>query len=141
MIVKEQGVRPDGTPRLVLVVEDEWLLRDFVVRALRSAGCDVLEARSAEGAIAYLQAGHRIDVVFTDIQLAGELTGWDVAERSRAARVDVAVIYASGNSVDRSRRVANSLFFEKPYEPDRSRGGVSPTLLNAGMRLTACGFG
>ncbi len=78
---------------------------------------DVLEARSAEGAIAYLQAGHRIDVVFTDIQLAGELTGWDVAERSRAAGVDVAVIYASGNSLDRSRRVANSLFFEKPYEP------------------------
>jgi CheY-like chemotaxis protein len=75
MIAKEQGVRPDCTPRLVLVVEDEWLLRDLVVKALRSAGCDVLEAGTAEVAIAYLQAGHCIDVVFTDIQLAGELTG------------------------------------------------------------------
>jgi hypothetical protein len=65
----------------------------------------------------YLAARFEIHVVFTDIQLAGQLTGWDVAEQFRAVRPEAAVIYASGNSVDRSRRVGGSLFFDKPYVP------------------------
>jgi CheY-like chemotaxis protein len=56
--------------------------------------------------------------VFTDIQLAGALTGWDVAEQFRAADPDVPIIYASGNAADRSRSVSNSIFLNKPYRPD-----------------------
>lgn len=109
-------MRPSGTPRSVLVVEDEWLVRDLIVQNLRAADWQVLQTGTAEDAIAHAQARHSIDVVFTDIQLAGPLTGWDVAEEFRAVRADVPIIYASGNVVDRSRRVPNSLFFEKPYE-------------------------
>jgi CheY-like chemotaxis protein len=109
-------VRPSGTPRSVLVVEDEWLVRDLIVQNLRAADWQVLQTGTAEDAIAHAQARRSIDVVFTDIQLAGPLTGWDVAEEFRAVRADVPIIYASGNVVDRSRRVPNSLFFEKPYE-------------------------
>ena len=55
------------------------------------------EASSAEDAIALMRTGHPdIDVVFTDIQLAGRLCGWDVAEQCRARRADFPVIYASG---------------------------------------------
>ena len=107
---------PTGTPLVVLVVEDEWLMRDAIAQALRSAGWKVLETRSAEDAIAHLEAGQQIDVVFTDIQLAGSLSGWDVAEQFRTARAEMPIIYASGNSLDRSRRVAGSLFFDKPYD-------------------------
>jgi two-component system, OmpR family, response regulator len=109
-------VRPSGTPCSVLVVEDEWLVRDLIVQNHRAADWQVLQTGTAEDAIAHAQARHSIDVVFTDIQLAGPLTGWDVAEEFRAVRADVPIIYASGNVVDRSRRVPNSLFFEKPYE-------------------------
>jgi CheY-like chemotaxis protein len=56
----------------------------------------------------------RIDVVLTDIELAGRISGWDVAEQFRAARADVLIIYTSGNSADRSRRVPDSVFFDKP---------------------------
>jgi len=87
----------NGTSRVILVVEDEWLVRDVVAQALRDAGWQVIEASTAEDAIALMRTGHRhIDVVFTDIQLAGRLCGWDVAEQCRAARADVPVIYASG---------------------------------------------
>ena len=109
-------MRPSGTPRSVLVVEDEWLVRDLIVQKLRAAEWQVLQTGTAEDAIAHARAGRSIDVVFTDVQLAGPLTGWDVAEEFRAVRADVPIIYASGNVVDRSRRVPNSLFFEKPYE-------------------------
>ena len=85
-------------------------------RLIVHAGWQVIEASTAEDAIALTQMGHQhIDVVFTDIQLAGRRCGWDVAEQCRAARPDFPVIYASGNAADRSRRVAGSLFFDKPY--------------------------
>ena len=54
-------------------------------------------------------------MLFTDIQLAGQLSGWDVAEAFRAAKPEMPVIYASGNASDRSRAVDNSQFFSKTY--------------------------
>jgi DNA-binding response OmpR family regulator len=101
---------------VVLLVEDEWLLREELAGALRTAGWDVLEASSGERAVGLRRSGRHIDVILTDIQLGGALSGWDVAEQGRASRVAMQVIYASGNSVDRSRRVQDSLFFEKPYD-------------------------
>jgi CheY-like chemotaxis protein len=106
-----------GKSRVVLIVEDEWALRSLIALELRSAGWYVLQATTAEEAIKCLYGGHRIDVVFTDIQLGGVLSGWDVAEQFRAVRPGVPIIYTSGNSVDRSRSVVGSLFLDKPYLP------------------------
>jgi CheY-like chemotaxis protein len=100
---------------IILVVEDEWLIREDIVQELKARGWEVLEASTGEGAIGLLDARDKVDVLLTDIQLAGYLSGWDVAEAFRAARPQAAVIYASGNSVDQSRAVAQSLFFRKPY--------------------------
>lgn len=116
-VAKDEGVRQTTTPPVVLVVEDEWMLREAIAQELRGAGCEVLEARTAEEAIACVHANGRIDAVFTDIQLGGGLDGWDVAEQVRAVHADVGIIYASGNAADRSRRVADSHFFDKPYDP------------------------
>jgi len=102
---------------VILLVEDDALVRVQIADALRDAGWNVLEAGSGERAVVLLQSGQQIDVVFTDIQLAGSLSGWDVAEQGRTAQAAMPVIYTSGNSVDRSRRVHDSLFFEKPYNP------------------------
>ena len=100
---------------VVLVVEDDWLIREDVVDELRRVGLTVLETATAEGALELLQAGQRIDVLITDIQLAGHLSGWDLAERLRATHPDVGVIYASGNSVERTRQVSDSVFVSKPF--------------------------
>jgi CheY-like chemotaxis protein len=108
-------VRAQQSSRTVLVVEDEWLLRDEVALAFREDGWQVLESGTGEGALALLQAGHQIDVVFTDIKLAGYLSGWDVAEACRAVHPDLPIVYASGDTVDQARKVAKSQFFDKPY--------------------------
>jgi CheY-like chemotaxis protein len=106
----------DGSDTLVaLLVEDEWLVREEIADALRAGGWSVLEAASGENALTYLRTGQHVDVVITDIQLAGELTGWDVAEGFRAARPVIPVIYASGNSHENPRKVQGSVFFNKPY--------------------------
>jgi two-component system, response regulator PdtaR len=105
-----------AAPTLVLVVEDEALLRYAIAQALRDAGFEVVERATAEEAVSYAGAGGRVDVVFTDIQLPGRFNGWDVAEQFRAVNADVTIIYTSGNSANRSRRVTGSLFFDKPYD-------------------------
>ncbi len=92
----------------VLVVEDDWLLRQEIVSELQEAGWIVLEAGTGQGALALLEQGQRFDLLITDIHLAGVLTGWDVAEAARAA--DVPVVYALGNPSIAARRVPGSVF-------------------------------
>jgi CheY-like chemotaxis protein len=105
----------DTAERVILVVEDEWILRDEIAFQFKAAGWKVLEASTGESAIGLLNGDKRIDVLLTDIQLAGELNGWDVAEAFRAARPDIPVIYASGNAAVQSRLVAGGRFFGKPF--------------------------
>jgi CheY-like chemotaxis protein len=100
----------------VLVVEDELLLRLGTAEYLRHCGFTVLEADTADKAIAMCRAGVEPDVLLTDINLNGLGDGWDVAEEFRAAHPDIGIVYTSGNSADRSRRVPGSFFFNKPYE-------------------------
>jgi CheY-like chemotaxis protein len=99
----------------ILVVEDEYLVREGIVGFLQDAGCAVVEAATGERAIDICNSGVRVDVLFTDIQLPGAASGFDVAETFRAARADMPVMYVSGNSGSRERCVAGSLFFQKPY--------------------------
>ena len=104
----------DRPRRVVLVVEDEWLIREEIVTELRAAGWMTLEADSAEAAFEVLLAKIPIDLLVTDINLRGPLTGWDVADAYREERASVPVIYASGTTDDRSRKVDASLFLTKP---------------------------
>ena len=104
--------------RTALVVEDEALVRCDIVQSLQSDGWQVLETASGEMAVDFL-ALHHVDVVFTDIQLAGALSGWEVAEIARKVHPGVHVIYASGNAPDRQRQLEGTVFFDKPYVPDR----------------------
>jgi CheY-like chemotaxis protein len=104
----------------ILVVEDDPMVRLFIVGYLRDQGYFVVEADTGEKAVSLLRVEQEppISVVFTDIQLGGELTGWDVAEAFRRAYPDIRVIYASGRYHDGERRVPDSVFFTKPYIPN-----------------------
>jgi CheY-like chemotaxis protein len=101
---------------VVLVVEDEFLLRCSVTDYLREAGYTVVETASGEDAIAFCKSNMSIDIVFTDISLIGSASGWDVGECYRAGRPDVSLIYTSGKSIDHERRVPGSAFIPKPYQ-------------------------
>jgi CheY-like chemotaxis protein len=102
---------------VVLIAEDEFLVRQDIARYLEECGCLVLEAATTEEAIAICRTGAPVDVLFTDINLNGGGSGWEIAEAFRAAWPGIAIVYTSGNSVDRSRCVPDSKFFGKPYRP------------------------
>jgi CheY-like chemotaxis protein len=103
---------------VVLVVEDEALVRCEVAERLREAGYTVVETASGEEAIAMCKSDVSIDIVLTDIHLIGSANGWDVAECVRADRPNVSVLYTSGKSIDHGRCVPSSAFLAKPYQCD-----------------------
>ena len=108
-----------GTRRgSALVVEDEWLIRMEITDALAEAGWRVTELGSGEAAVELLATNAEFDLLVTDIRLSGVITGWDVAERYRAAHSRIVVIYCSGNKADQSRRVSGSHFLPKPCRID-----------------------
>jgi two-component system, response regulator PdtaR len=98
----------------VLVVEDDWLIRENMVTDLRQEGWAVLEAATGVGALTALHDAQKVDLLITDIGLADAWSGWDVAEAFRIAQPDAPVIYTSGNTANDHRRVSGSIFLSKP---------------------------
>lgn len=104
----------------VLFVEDDPLIREFVVEALRDAGYHVIHASTGEEALAWCQR-HAADVLVTDIRLPGEVDGWQIAERCREHDPDLPVIYATGFSPTTPRPVPGSRLDEAlPSGRDRA---------------------
>jgi two-component system, response regulator PdtaR len=99
---------------VVLIAEDEWLIREEISEAFRRGGWDVLETSSGEACLAVAREERQIDAVVTDVQLGGGVDGWDVADGVRSINPNLAVVYASAGSIERSRMVSDSAFFAKP---------------------------
>ena len=97
-----QNSRSGRDSLIVLVVEDEFLLQLEIVECLQNAGCVVLEAWSANEAIAMCRNGEPVDILVTDIDLRRPGTGWEVAGALRELRPGAGVIYVSGSSLDPS---------------------------------------
>jgi len=101
----------------ILVVEDDPLVRVVTVEALLDAGFDVSVATTGEEALS-LCAERTADVLLTDIQLPGDISGWDIAERCREHDPQLPVIYVTGYSASAARPVSGGLFIPKPFHPD-----------------------
>lgn len=104
---------------IVVVCEDDTLVRMVIVDYLSENGCKILEAASGEDAVGLIDGpDQQLDALFTDIRLGGALNGWDVAEIFRERFPNLRVLYASGFSIDPRRDVQGSEFFSKPYQAD-----------------------
>jgi len=103
----------------ILVVEDETMISDLVAAALGARGFAVYAVPDAEAALRYLQSGSEIDLLFTDINLAGAMDGAALAERARAQRPELPIVYCSGRYSPSAlvRPVPRSMFVRKPYDP------------------------
>lgn len=119
---------PAKARRTVLLVEDDALIRMNTAEVLEEAGFVVVEAGSAEEAMAALQTTP-IDVLVTDINLPGA-PGTELAARARGLRPDVAVVFATGDASTVAKDDRASILI-KPYS-DRtllaSLGGASAPL-------------
>ena len=85
-----------AAPAVVLVVEDEPLLRELAVEFIEDAGFLALEAGDAEEAVALLEARSDIAVVFTDINMPGNMDGLKLAHMVRDRWPTKKIVVASG---------------------------------------------
>ena len=86
----------DGAAISVLVVEDEVLISNLVADVLSASGFVVHEVTTADEALRYIDFGADIDVLFTDINLPGDMDGAELAARARELRPEMPIVYASG---------------------------------------------
>jgi two-component system, response regulator PdtaR len=102
---------------LVLIVEDEFLLRMHAVSLLEEAGFDTLEAGSADEAIALLESRKDIRIVFTDINLPGSMDGLRLAHAIRHRWPPIELLLTSGHTrVGNDDMPDRGLFLGKPYD-------------------------
>ena len=111
--------------RTVLVVEDEAIIRMIAVELLEDAGYHVVEFDNAVDAMAFCRdPKNSLAAVFTDINMPGDLDGFDVAQLVTAIRPSAAVIVTSGRYQSRPADLSPHIrFLPKPW--------TAPGLLNA----------
>jgi CheY-like chemotaxis protein len=103
---------------LILVVEDEFLIRIDSVDMIRDFGFEVIEATDADEAIALLESIAGIKVVFTDIQMPGSMDGLKLAAAVRDRWPPVALLITSGKvRPPRDDMPAGAQFLPTPYSP------------------------
>jgi CheY-like chemotaxis protein len=105
---------------VVLIVEDEFLLRMNAAEMVGDAGFDVVEAGNADEAIVILEARPDIHVVFTDIQMPGSMDGLKLARFVRGRWPPIKIIATSGFvNVGKDELPEGSRFLPKPYRPEQ----------------------
>lgn len=103
---------------VVLVVEDDYLVRLHGASILEEAGFSVLEAGSADEAIALLEVRKDIRIVFTDINMPGSMDGLRLAHAIRNRWPPIELVVTSGQMRIRKEDMPErGLFLGKPYEP------------------------
>jgi CheY-like chemotaxis protein len=96
---------------VVLVVEDEVVLRLMAVAVVESAGFQAIEASNADEAICILESRNDIRIVFTDIDMLGSMDGMKLA-------APLATILTSGHIAPEDVTLPErGVFFPKPYDP------------------------
>ena len=108
---------------VVLIVEDEFLLRMDAADIIAAAGFEVVEAENADRAIEILESRRDITVVFTDIQMPGSMDGLKLAQAVRGRWPPIKIVATSGRvDVRQADLPEGGRFIPKPYSPGEIAG-------------------
>lgn len=105
------------TKALVLLVEDEPLVRWTAHDGLEAAGYQVIEAENAGQALTILEARRDVGVLFTDVNMPGPMDGLSLAELVHAKWPDIRLVVTSGRGLERPLP-DDGAFLTKPYSYD-----------------------
>jgi CheY-like chemotaxis protein len=116
----EAPVAPvEGGTETILVVEDDSLVRGYVVAQLHSLGYNVLSADNAAEALAIVKSGSHFALLFTDVIMPGPMNGRQLADEVLRHRPSIKVLFTSGYAenaiVHHGRLDPDVLLLAKPY--------------------------
>ncbi len=130
--MSDTGSQIHAPPQTILFVEDEALIRMDMAEFLRECGYRVHEAANAAEALEALQAKFAIDLVFTDINLPGEMNGHELADWISGNRPGVKTLITTGRPVERGASPAAGAFLPKPYTGRDLLDRIKQALANPG---------
>jgi signal transduction histidine kinase/DNA-binding response OmpR family regulator len=108
-----------GGKERILVVEDDEEVRQAVADMLNQIGYQTVTAEDAEAALALLETGVSVDLLFTDVVLPGQISSRELARKAKALLANLRVIYTSGyteNAVIHHGRLDPDVdLLSKPY--------------------------
>jgi signal transduction histidine kinase len=109
----------EGGDETILVVEDDHLVRAFVLGQIRSLGYLTLEAINAAEALVVIDGAQKIDLLFTDMIMPGAMNGRQLADAALQRRTSLKVLFTSGYSneaiIHHGHLDAGVLLLAKPY--------------------------
>ena len=109
----------EGGNETVLVVEDDMLVRRYVMTQIESLGYTTLEAANASDALRFIDEVTTIDLLFTDVIMPGGTNGRQLVEEALRRRPDLKTLYTSGYTenaiVHHGRLDSGVLLLAKPY--------------------------
>jgi DNA-binding NtrC family response regulator len=106
--------------KVVMIVDDDELVRRLEAAVLSEEGFEILEASNADEALALLRERHDICVLLTDIEMPGTLNGLRLAEIVRSDWPDTGMVLASGRTFPSEAELpAGAVFLQKPYTIER----------------------
>jgi CheY-like chemotaxis protein len=110
---------------VILTVEDELLIGDYLGSVLEEAGYEVIATANADEAIAVLETRNDIRILITDIDMPGSMDGLKLAAAVRGRWPPIKIIIATGKGKPGSDQMpALSQFVPKPYIPERILAAV-----------------
>jgi two-component system, response regulator PdtaR len=130
-----------GTPEtssVVLVVEDDALLRLDAADHLEGAGFEVVEAANAAQALQVMKTRPDVRVLFTDVEMPGPLDGMELARKVHEQWPNVQLLITSGNNRPAKADIADhGHFLAKPYRTQDVINEINALAREAGVRLAS----
>jgi len=112
-----------GGHETILVVEDDTLVRDFVIAQLHSLGYRTIAAADGREALTYVERAIPFDLLFTDVIMPGGINGRQLADEVVRRRPGVRVLYTSGYTdnaiIHHGRLDEGVLLLSKPYRKNQ----------------------
>src|SRR6266566_2015102 len=121
-----------GGHETILVVEDDKLVRDYVLTQLHALGYVTLDAANAAEALALIEAGKEFDLLFTDVIMPGAMNGRQLANEVLKSRPALKVLFTSGYTenaiIHHGRLDSGVLLLAKPYRKSDLAGMIRKAL-------------
>jgi PAS domain S-box-containing protein len=119
-VADEAPVVPvEGGSETILVVEDDTLVRNYVVTQLRSLNYEIVTAANAAEALVTINSGAHLDLLFTDVVMPGPMNGRQLVDEALKRRPLLKVLFTSGYTenaiVHHGRLDPGVLLLAKPY--------------------------
>ncbi len=141
VLVEESAAAVRGGSETILVVEDDDEVRETAVSLLSELGYRVVKARDAQSALAVVESGMPLDLIFTDVVMPGPVRSPELARKAKERLPHVGVLFTSGyteNAIVHHGRLDPGVeLLSKPYTREALARKVRHVLGNEAQRKAA----